>query len=193
MEPARLSRSARALPVLESNEARSVALAERFRALTLFAESPDAAKAARDMARTTFRDWGLHGLVDDARSVVSELVANVVQHTVPDEQLAKPGAPRRIDVAFRCWPKWSFIEVTDEDSSPPLIPMGEGFSPALVGDLPEAVLPDCGRGLRMVQHLVDALWWKPGERGGKTVVCRFDLGTERRGDGTHERGGSCHA
>ncbi|MEV4922520.1 hypothetical protein [Streptomyces roseoverticillatus] len=45
-----------------------------FRALTLLAESPDAAKAARDMAR---------------------------------------------DVAFRGWPKWTFSEVTDEDSSPP--------------------------------------------------------------------------
>ncbi|MEU8552214.1 ATP-binding protein [Streptomyces roseoverticillatus] len=156
--------------------------------MTLFAESPDAAKAARDMARTTFRDWGLHSLVDDARSVVSELVGNAVQHTVPDECLAKPGAPRRIDVAFRCWPKWTFIEVTDEDSSPPLLPMGEVFSPALVGDLPEAVLPDSGRGLRMVQSLVDALWWAPGEQGGKTVVCRFDLGSERLGDGTHERG-----
>ncbi|WP_424889743.1 ATP-binding protein [Streptomyces sp. XH2] len=188
MDPTRLSRSARALPVLDSNETRSVALAQRFRALTLFAESPDAAKAARDMARTTFQDWGLHSRADDARSVVSELIANVVQHTTPDECLAKPGAPRRVDVAFRGWPKWTFIEVTDEDSSPPLLPMGEVFSPALVGDLPEAVLPDSGRGLLMVQNLADALWWAPGEQGGKTVVCRFDLDSDDLGNGTHERG-----
>ncbi|WP_228775564.1 ATP-binding protein [Streptomyces sp. NRRL B-1677] len=170
------------------SKTRSAALVEQFRALTLFADSPDAARAARGMARSTFQDWGLQGLVDDAQLVVSELVSNAIHHTTPDECYVVPGASRRIDVGFRRWPKWLFIEVSDEDSSPPMIPIGEVFSPALVGDLPEALLPDSGRGLRIVQRLVDDLWWAPGEMGGKTVVCRFDLGPARLGGSPNERG-----
>ncbi|MCF3105613.1 ATP-binding protein [Streptomyces roseoverticillatus] len=173
-------------PLLALGDAKSPALVERFRALTLFAEHPDAARAARDMARTTFRDWGLASLAEDARLVVSELVSNAIHHTSPDKSLTSPGALRRIDLTFRGWPRWIFIGVTDEDSTPPMLPLGEVFSPALIENLPEALLPDSGRGLRIVQALTDAVWWVPGANGGKTVVCRFDLGADRLGNGTHE-------
>lgn len=148
---------------------------KRFRALTLFAESPDTVRAARNMTCAALEDWGLTYLAEDVRLVVSELVGNVVHHAVPDDCCARPGAPRRIDIALRQWPKWLFIEVTDEDSSPPAFPAGEAFSPDLADDFPEALLPDSGRGLLIVQRLADALWWSPERAGGKTVVCRFDL------------------
>ncbi|MBB4890910.1 anti-sigma regulatory factor (Ser/Thr protein kinase) [Streptomyces netropsis] len=148
---------------------------ERFRAMTLFVESPDTVRAARDMTRSALEDWGLNDLVDDARLVVSELVGNVVHHAVPDQHLSVPGAHRRIDVTLRKWPDWLLIGVADEDSSPPTFPVGDMFSPHLVDGLPEALLPDCGRGLMLVQRLADALWWCPGDGGGKTVICRFDL------------------
>ncbi|MFI2188868.1 ATP-binding protein [Streptomyces sioyaensis] len=148
---------------------------EQFRALTLFAESSDTVQAARQMVRSTLEEWALGALVDDAELCVSELVGNVIHHAFPDDCLAVPGAPRRIDVTLRKWPKWLFLGVTDEDSSPPMFPLGEAFSPELVGDLPEAVLPDTGRGLMIVQQLTDGLWWSLEGLGGKTVFCRFDL------------------
>ncbi|MGW2185787.1 ATP-binding protein [Streptomyces sp. NPDC001719] len=148
---------------------------ERFRELTLYAESSDTGHVARDMVRSTLDDWELNELVDDALLVVSELVGNAVHHSVPDECLARPGAPRRIHVTITQWPKWLIFGVADEDCSPPTVPLCESFSPYFARGLPEAVLPDSGRGLLIIQSLVDALWWTPREGGGKSVFCCFDL------------------
>lgn len=161
----------RALPT----EAAKAPVVERCRVLTLYAEAPDTGHAARGMVRSALEDWKLHELVPDACLVASELVGNVVHHAVPDAGLAAPGAPRRVGVRLTKWPKWLFLGVSDEDSSAPCTPMGDLFSPLLASDLPEAILPDSGRGLLIVQRLTDAVWWAPEEGGGKTVVCRFDL------------------
>ncbi|WP_406481565.1 ATP-binding protein [Streptomyces sp. NBC_01615] len=146
-----------------------------FRALTLLAESPDCAKAARDMVGSYLKTWGLAHAVDVAQLVVSELVGNVVYHAVPDDVLARPGAGRRIDVSLMTYPEVLIIGVTDEDSTPPDLPAGECFSPELAGDFSEALLPDRGRGLLIIQRLADAVWWSAAVRGGKTVWCRLDL------------------
>ncbi|MER6351341.1 ATP-binding protein [Streptomyces sp. NPDC001634] len=146
-----------------------------FLALTLFAEFSDTARMARDMTATFLRGVGADQLIDDARLVVSELVDNVVNHAVPDPRRARLGSARRIDVTFKMWSKWLFIGVADEDSTPPLLPLGETFSPELVGELSEAVLPATGRGLLIAQRLATSVWWTPEDRGGKTVWCRFDL------------------
>ncbi|MET9785549.1 ATP-binding protein [Streptomyces canus] len=146
-----------------------------FRALTLFAESPDCAKAARDMVGSYLRTWELGHAVDAAQLVVSELIGNVVHHAVPDDCLARPGAGRRIDVALMTWPEVLVIGVSDEDSTPPELAPGEFVSPELAGDFSEALLPDRGRGLLIIQRLADAVWWSPGTNGGKTVWCRLDL------------------
>ncbi|MGW9044018.1 ATP-binding protein [Streptomyces lydicus] len=148
---------------------------EQFRALTLFAESSDTVQAARKMVRSALEEWALGALVDDVALCVSELVGNAVHHAVPDGCLVAPGVPRRIDVTLTKWPKWLFLGVTDEDSSPPMLSRGEAPFPELEGGLPEAALLDSGRGLRIVQVLADSLWWSLEEAGGKTVFCRFDL------------------
>ncbi len=127
------------------------------------------------MVTACLRDWGLTLLTDDVRLVVSELVGNVVHHVVPDECLSQPGGARRIDVVLRRWPRWLFIGVSDEDSRVPDLPMDEFVSPELAGELSAAVLPESGRGLFIVHRLVDFVWCEPGEAGGKTVWCRFDL------------------
>ncbi|MFD7815993.1 ATP-binding protein [Streptomyces sp. NPDC059785] len=145
--------------------------------MTLFDESSSTVHAARVMVGACLQDWGLGDVVDDARLVVSELVGNVVHHAVPDECLARPGAARRIDVLVKAWPGWLFIGVADEDSTPPDLPAGEFVSPELTGDFVEALLPDRGRGLLIIQRLTDAVWWTPEGPGGKTVWCRFDLNT----------------
>ncbi|MFF3931553.1 ATP-binding protein [Streptomyces hirsutus] len=154
----------------------------RFLTLTLFAECGNTARVARDQTAEFLRGAGAVDVVDDARLVVSELVGNVVNHAVPDRELANPGGCRRINVIFKVWPKWLFIGVADEDSTPPLLPVGDTFSPGLVGELSEAVLPDTGRGLLIAQRLATSVWWTPGDQGGKTVWCRFDLngGPEHR-------------
>jgi anti-sigma regulatory factor (Ser/Thr protein kinase) len=147
-----------------------------FRALTLYAEDPDCVKAARDMVGSYLQTWGLPYAVDDARLIVSELVGNVVHHAIPDDCLSMPGAGRRIDVWLMNWPGLLGIGVLDEDSTPPDLPAGEFISPELAGDFVEALLPDRGRGLLIVQRLADAVWWSPGLKGsGKTVWARLDL------------------
>ncbi|UQI48918.1 ATP-binding protein [Streptomyces sp. HU2014] len=166
-------------------------MVERCRALTLYAEAPDTGRAARGMVRSALEDWDLTALEPDACLAVSELVGNAVHHAVPDADLAVPGAPRRVDIRLTKWPKWLFLGVSDEDSTPPGTPMGDVFSPLLAGSLPEAVLPDNGRGLMIVQRLTDGLWWAPDEGGGKTVICRFDLcEIATRGPGTLDKAGT---
>ncbi|WP_308310824.1 ATP-binding protein [Streptomyces sp. GbtcB6] len=146
------------------------------RMLKVYAEDPDCVKAARDMTGSYLQAWGLAYAVDDARLVVSELVGNVVHHSVPDDRLSKPDARRRIGVWLINWPGLLGIGVSDEDSNPPDLPAGEFISPELADDFREVLLPDRGRGLLIVQRLADAVWWSPGLKGsGKTVWARLDL------------------
>ncbi|WP_432043820.1 ATP-binding protein [Streptomyces cadmiisoli] len=149
--------------------------------LTLFADCGNAARVARDQTAEFLRGVGADDVVDDARLIVSELVGNVVNHAFPEGSMAHPGGSRRADLHFKVWPKWLFIGVADEDSSPPLLPLGDTFWPGLMEGLSEAVLPDSGRGLLIVQRLASAVWWTPEDRGGKTVWCRLDLDAGIRG------------
>lgn len=166
--------------VVISRPGRPMETVEYYRSLLLFAEAPDCLRAARSLVRSTLTDWGLAELVDDVQLAVSELVGNVVHHAVPDKCLTWPGTHRGIDVVLKRWPEWLFVGVSDEDSNPPTCPVVETFSPDLVDGMAEALLPDHGRGLLIVQSLADALWWVPQEEGGKTVYCRFDLDGELR-------------
>lgn len=149
-----------------------------FLALTLFAECCGTARVARDTTSVFLRGAVPDEVMYDARLVVSELVGNVVNHAVPDSRRAHPGGLRRIEVTFKRYPRWLFIGVTDEDSTPPLLPMGDFYSPELMTELSEAILPDNGRGLMLAQRMASAVWWTPEQQGGKTVWCRFDLDGE---------------
>ncbi|MEU1160940.1 ATP-binding protein [Streptomyces sp. NPDC005921] len=149
-----------------------------FMTVTLFAEFADTGRIARDTATVFLRGAVPRDLVYDAQLAVSELVGNVVNHAVPDRHRSSPGACRRIDVVYKLYPKWLFIGIADEDSTPPLLPMGDFYSPELVTEFSEAVLTDSGRGLMLTQRMAAAVWWTPKEGGGKTVWCRFDLDGE---------------
>ncbi len=153
---------------------REVAATDRFRKLTLPVDAPDTGRAAREMVTLTLDAWGLSALVDDVRSCVAELVGNVREHAFPDE-----GSPLQrpvLAVTLRLWPGWLLVDVGDDDSTPPTLPEGEPFTPEIAGELPEALLPDSGRGLGIVRYLSDFVWWAPRDEGGKSVFCRFDLG-----------------
>jgi anti-sigma regulatory factor (Ser/Thr protein kinase) len=146
---------------------------ERFRGVTLDADASDTGAVIRRTAFEVLHDWGLHQLVDDVTLCLSELVGNAAQHAVPDGWQSSAGRGRRVAVTFRAWPDCLFLEVADEDSTPPMLPAGD----LLLGEkeAPEdALLADSGRGLLIIQALSDAAWWAPRDEGGKSVFCRFD-------------------
>ncbi|RBM23585.1 ATP-binding protein [Streptomyces sp. PT12] len=142
---------------MTSPDTRVEPAAHRVRSVSVLADHPGAASAARRAARRALVEWGLARLVDDVELVVSELVGNVVQHAkgVPGERVAV--------LALRTSPEWLIVEVSDQDPTPPTLPAAQ---------LP---LSDSGRGLFIVRALADATWWAPREPGGKSVLCRFDL------------------
>ncbi|MFE2063606.1 ATP-binding protein [Streptomyces sp. NPDC059467] len=146
-----------------------------FLTLTLLAECSSTGRVARDTTAVFLRGAVPGDVMYDAQLVVTELVGNVVNHVVPDRCRAHAGGARRIDVTFKLYPKWLFIGVADEDSTPPLLPMGDFYSPELMTEFSEAVLADSGRGLMLAQRMATAVWWTPKQGGGKTVWCRFDL------------------
>lgn len=161
--------------LLVTGEHGGVATAERFRGITLMADDPETGRVARRMAVETLRDWQLSHLMDDVALCVSELVGNAVHHATPDGWRPGDDGERRVGVGFRLWPQWLFVEVTDEDSTPPMLPVGDPLELSLSGASPDVLLPNSGRGLVIVQNLADATWWAPRELGGKSVFCRFNL------------------
>ncbi|MBB1245756.1 ATP-binding protein [Streptomyces durbertensis] len=153
----------------------ALALAERFRSITLIADSADTAHVARRTAGEVVHDWVLQVSRDDVELCVSELVGNAVHHATPDGQLTAFERERLIVVVFRAWSRWLFIEVTDQDSTPPILPVGDLLDHELSTVTTDDVLPEHGRGLFLVQSLASAVWWAPRDAGGKSVFCRFDL------------------
>ncbi len=127
------------------------------------------------MVRVALTGWGLSRLCDDVQLCVAELVGNAAHHSIPDDRAGLPPAGHVVVLTLRAWPSWLFVEVADEDSSPPTLPIGDAFGPHFAEDLPEALIPDRGRGLHIVRSLSDYLWWVPRDEGGKSVFCRFDL------------------
>ena len=152
---------------------RGVEAADRFRRLTLVVDASDTGRAARGMVAVTLTAWELGPLVDDVRSCVAELVGNVREHAFPDER--SPLRRPLVAVTLRLWPGLLVVEVADEDATPPMLPEGDLFPPEFAEDLPEALLPNNGRGLHIVRCLSDFVWWAPRDEGGKSVFCRFDL------------------
>lgn len=151
--------------------------AYRFRSITLVADYPDTPAAARHTARHVLGEWGLSRLADDVELCVSELVGNAIHHATPDGRRVQLAGERRVVVAFRYWPRSLFVEVSDEDSTPPTLPAGDPLDPS--PGSADALLAEGGRGLFIVQTLADAAWWAPADQGGKSVFCRFDLEEER--------------
>ncbi|SOD65970.1 Anti-sigma regulatory factor (Ser/Thr protein kinase) [Streptomyces zhaozhouensis] len=155
--------------------------AYRFRSITLVADYRDTPAAARHTARHVLGEWGLSELADDVELCVSELVGNAIHHAAPDGRRVQLAGERRVVVAFRYWPRSLFVEVSDEDSTPPTLPAGDRLDPSPGPD--DTLLAEGGRGLFIVQSLADATWWAPIDQGGKSVFCRFDLAeTQGRGD-----------
>lgn len=152
----------------------ALAGSERFRSVILDADAPDTGLVIRRAASDVLHDWGLLRLADDVTLCLSELVGNAVQHALPDGWHPGASRGRRVTVTFRAWPTCLFLEVTDEDSTPPMLPAGDLLLPDDSDENADALLVDSGRGLLIIQSLSDAAWWSPRDEGGKSVFCRFD-------------------
>ena len=92
--------------------------------------TPQAAGAARRFVARHFEELGYAGLVDDARSIVSELVTNSITNV--------PGKPLWVDI--RRAGKYLVLEVWDCSTEPP-VPQDPDF------------LALGGRGLHVVDEL----------------------------------------
>jgi hypothetical protein len=119
--------------------------------------SPDAASTARLFTRQALACWDLAELTDDAQVIVSELLANAIQH-------AGPGQPGRHPRAGTTGPGlWLFRQayglmcvVTDPSDLVPALRQP--------GDTGE-----CGRGLHVVHALSDHWGWIQLREHGKAV------------------------
>jgi len=109
------------------------------------APQPGASAAARRLVTRACADWEMPELAGDATLVVSELVANAVEHAGTD-----------IIVLIRLRPGGVRIEVCDDDDRMPRIPDHEG------------VLHRRGRGIRLVEK-VSRRWGALPTATGKVV------------------------
>jgi anti-sigma regulatory factor (Ser/Thr protein kinase) len=119
------------------------------------------ATAARDFVERVLQGWGRHGLVEDARLLVSELVINAVVHA---------GSVSSVHVDDR--DGTVRVEVRDES---PLLPEIQPFSPSAPS----------GRGLMIVSALADS-WGVDAAEDHKVVW--FEL-VETNGHPVHELDG----
>lgn len=106
-------------------EPSALAGSQRFHAVTLDADASDTGAVVRRTACEVLHDWGLHQFVEDVTLCLSELVGNAVQHAVPDGWHSAASRGRPVAVTFRAWPSCLFLEVSDEDSTPPMLPAGD--------------------------------------------------------------------
>ena len=137
---------------------------------------PRAARRARKVVGSVLEGWRLGALADDVVSCVSELVANVYEHTAKS-------ATAELSVS---WVPGSSltVEVRDQDSRLP-----RRRRTAELGVLPFALidsdadnwrvmqLAEAGRGLALVDALCDRLTWQPNTGAGKVVRCHWRLKT----------------
>ena len=165
----------------------------------VLAPYPESAGTARHFTREILISWGLDRLVDEAETIVGELVVNAVQHGTPN-----PGANGRRGNGYprpgRARSAWA-AHLTDAGQAP----RGPGADGAVLrlcllrraGEVMLAVIdasddapvprqPDwakeSGRGLQIVDALASVWGWSPIEGRGKAVwaVLPAPLAVRRR-------------
>ncbi|WP_433363561.1 ATP-binding protein [Streptosporangium sp. CA-115845] len=117
----------------------------------------DSVKTARDVTRSTLRDWGLAELSDDAALVVSELVTNAVRYA-----LCPPGQPEITPITLvllRLSPH-VLLAVMDPSNEVPT-PKEPDF------------VSENGRGLYIVETYSQGWGWDYLNCGGKAVWALF--------------------
>ena len=120
-----------------------------------FTAGAHSARHVRRIVRSYLREWDLAELTDAVELGVTELLANVVRH-VPD---------RRCTLLLRRQAGGARVEVADGSPRQPV-------PSAWVSDDAE-----CGRGLVLLDAVVDKWGVGPGPGGGKTVWFECGVGS----------------
>jgi anti-sigma regulatory factor (Ser/Thr protein kinase) len=120
----------------------------------------DSVKTARDVTRSTLRQWGLAELSDDAALVVSELVTNAVRYSLYPAH--KPIEHPITLLLVRVSPH-VLLAVSDPSDEVPA-PKEPDF------------ISENGRGLYIVETYSQAWGWDALDHGGKAVWALFRTG-----------------
>lgn len=127
------------------------------------APTPEAASSARQLLREACRRWGTEGAIEDAQLVVSELVANAVEHAGTDIDITISHHRRKLRIA-----------VADRDPAAP------DFAPRVAAArLDRGALSIRGRGLALVARSVAGCGVIKGS-DGKIVWANVAVPEERR-------------
>lgn len=135
-------------------------------ALRLSGTGPGCAQA-RAFTERTLAAWQLDGCVDDALTIVSELVANALTHARPD-----PAAETEVWLKLTLRTAHLVCAVTDPDTA---VPTCRPTTDAL---------DENGRGLRIVDALSEHWGWTRRALKGKTVWAMLPTGRPSWNAGT---------
>ncbi|MBQ0890090.1 ATP-binding protein [Streptomyces sp. RM72] len=116
-----------------------------------FTAGAHSARHVRRIVRSYLHEWDLAELTDAVELGVTELLANVVRH-VPDRRCT-------LLLLRRMGGGEGGVRVEVSDGSP--------RQPVPAGPVSED--SECGRGLTLLEAVVDKWGVEPGPRGGKTV------------------------
>ncbi|MDH2429780.1 ATP-binding protein [Sphaerisporangium sp. TRM90804] len=121
----------------------------------------DSVKTARDVTRSTLRQWGLAELGDDAALVVSELVTNAVRYSRCTPGFYTGHAPITL-MLLRLRPHVLLAVADPSDEAP--TPKEPDF------------ISENGRGLYIVETYSRCWGWDALDEGGKAVWALFHSG-----------------
>ena len=98
--------------------------------------------------------------VDDISIALTELINNAIHHANKDNP------DKKVTVIFSVDSKKLVISISDE---------GKGFSPTNVGNPldPDNLMSDSGRGLYLVDALMDKVEYKISETGTEVIITKY--------------------
>jgi hypothetical protein len=146
----------------------------------VLAASPESARAARHFTREILQAWGFGELVDEAETIIGELVVNAVQHGTAPQAIGWPDHGPNVHPHPRAWDAWS-SQASQGRSEPEILKLCllKRVSEVMLAvidasdDAPTPRQPDwvreSGRGLQIVDALSTVWGWSPIEGHGKAV------------------------
>ena len=170
----------------------------------VLAASPESARAARHFTREILQAWGFGELVDEAETIIGELVVNAVQHGTAPPPAGWPDHGPNVHPHPRAWDAWSSQPSQHGRSEPDILKLCllKRVSEVMLAvidasdDAPTPRQPDwvreSGRGLQIVNALSTVWGWSPIEGHGKAVwaVLPTDLSISKvSSPGSHVRAG----
>ena len=146
--------------------------------------SPESARAARHFTREILLSWGYGDLVDEAETIIGELVVNAVQHGIAAPSAGWPDHGPNVHPHPRAWDAWSrqASQASQPGRTEPdvlklcLLKRVSEVMLAVIDasdDAPTPRQPDwvreSGRGLQIVDALSSIWGWSPIDGHGKAV------------------------